>query len=440
VVDLLRNIADLDAAQNELACNIAEKDLLQYIIGASVQKMYTRLKPSNTYSANFFDALTYLDDHWDQYNPNPPSTPKVSPKYSLLEENFLSFIIPIQESNAIKNLSIPHLLDLATAFGREGKAVRHIYTEDTYREIHQLLCKMLAAYRENLRELSEFQKPQGKKVLAERVAAATFTGLFLHTMAYCPILERHFERMSDILGVIMQTRPWVKTTTPNDPEGPEYRKILPEGKSHLEGPPDQDDPDSESYQDSELIAVQPRTKLTETAVITTSQSFHKWSRLMVSYFDAYKIVVDYVKAKQSKSLSLTIIKIPHQGRRMMKWTDLADGPFDIVSEMLPSHVDTPSSRFSALDESIVDLTADDAAWAEQLKAITNAADFRRAIKYIQDAHTSIAEFFDPTAPLSTGDGFKGTVHCEAGLASLAYAHNTEYGPPDEHSLWFAQVC
>ena len=114
--------------------------------------------------------------------------------------------------------------------------------------------------------------------------------------------------------------------------------------------------------------------------------------------------------------------------------------FDIVLEMCPSYVDTPSSRFSALDESIVDLTADDAAWAEQLKAITNAADFCRAIIYIQDAHMSIAKFFDPTAPLSTRDGFKGTMYCEAGLASLAYAHNTEHGPPDKHSLWFAQVC
>ena len=183
---------------------------------------------------------------------------------------------------------------------------------------------MLAAYQENLCELSEFKKPQDKKVLAEHVATATFTGLFLHTMAYGPILERHFERMSDILSVIMQTRLWVKTTMPNDPEGPEYRKILPQGKLQLEDLTDQDNPDSESYQDSELIAVQPCTKLTETAIITMSQSFHKWSRLMVLYFEAYKIVVDYVKAKQSKSLSLTIIKILHQGQRMMKWADLAD--------------------------------------------------------------------------------------------------------------------
>ena len=164
---------------------------------------------------------------------------------------------------------------------------------------------------------------------------------------------------------------------------------------------------------------------------------------MVSYFEAYKIVVDYVQAKQAKTLSLTIVKIPHQGRRMMSWLDLADGPYDTVSGKLPtamSHVDTPSLRFSALDEPIVDLATDDTAWAEQLKAITNAADFRRAIKYIQNRHTSIAKYFDPEAALSTGDGFKGTVHCEAGLASLSYACNTKYGPPDEHSLWFAQVC
>jgi hypothetical protein len=165
---------------------------------------------------------------------------------------------------------------------------------------------------------------------------------------------------------------------------------------------------------------------------------------MVSYFEAHKIVVDHVKAKtkRSKSLSLTIVKIPHQGRMMMSWSDLAaDGPYD--TEKLPtamSHVDTPSLRFSELDEPIVDLATDDTAWAEQLNAITNAADFRRAIKYIQDTHTSITEFFDSEASLSTGDGFTGTVHCEAGLASLSYAHNTEYGPADEHSLWFAQVC
>jgi hypothetical protein len=444
VVELLRSIADLDDAQNELACNVAEQNLIKYTIAASCHKMYTRLKPSNLRSADFFDTLTHLDGHWSQYKPRPPSTPKGSPKYSVLEENFLKFVLGIQESNMIDISFIPHLLRLAKAFKNNGKAVRHLYTKDTYREIHHLLCKLLAAYREHLRELTEFKKSQGKTVFSERVHAVTSAGLFLHTMAYGPILERHFAHMASILGVIMQARPWENTTSSNDPEERESRTILPESKSHLEGPPDQDDPDSESYQDSELIAVQPDTKLTETTVITPSQSFHKWSRLMVSYFEAGKIVVEHVKARTSKTLSLTIIKIPHQGQRMMSWSDVADsGSYDAGERLATamSYVDSPPLRFSALDESTVDLATDDTAWAKQLNAITNAADFRRAIKYIQNTHSSAtAELFNPEAPLSTGEGFKGTVHCEAGLASLSYARNTEYSPLDEHSLWFAQVC
>ena len=265
VVDLLREIVILTTAKDESACDEAGSHLLQYTIGASCYKMYTRLKPSNTYSSNFFNALTHLDVHWDRYNPNPPFTPKGSPKYSSLEENFLDFIIEIQKLNMIENLSIPHLLELATAFGAQRKAVHHLYTQDTYREIHHLLCKLLAVYREQLHELTEFQKSLGKDVLSDRIRDVTFTGLCLHTMAYGPILERHFDNMSDILGRLMQTMPWVQMTTPNNPES---RTTLPESKSH---PLDQDDPDPESYQDSELIAIQPRTKLTETTAITTSQ-------------------------------------------------------------------------------------------------------------------------------------------------------------------------
>jgi hypothetical protein len=398
--------------------------------------MYDRLKPSNTYSANFFHTLMHLDNHWDQYNPSPPSTPKGPPTYSTMDEDFLALI---GELGTLDNISIPHLMDLATEFRKEKKAVRHLYTRDTYREIHHLLCQMLTSYQESLRVLSRLEKPQGEAALTERVLDVTFPGLWLHTMAYGSVLESHFERMSDILGVIMQSKPWVKTTAPNDSEVHAPRTTLPESES--QDPESQQD-DPESTQDSELIAVQPRTKLTETATITTSQSFHKWSRLMVSYFEAFKIVINYVKERKTKSLSLslTVVKIPHQGREMMTWSDLADGPYDTVSEKLPtSRADTPSLRFAPPDEPVVD-PASDAAWAAQLKAITNAEDFRRAIRYIKDMHSSLADSFSPTSALSTGDDFKGTVHCEAGLASLAYARNSKYRPLDGNDLWFSLVC
>jgi hypothetical protein len=434
VVDHLRiiaNLHDAEPSQNTppegSPCETAGHDLLKYVIAASFKKMHARLKPSNKYSADFVNTLLYLENHWDHYNPSPPSTPAGQPKYSALDEDFLSMIA---EPDMLDNLSIPHLMDLATEFlgDCDRKAVRHLYTQDTYREIHHLLCQLLTSYQEGLRVLNEFEKSKGAEALTERVLDVAAAGLCLHTMAYGSVLERHFERMSDILSVIMQSKPWVKTTAPNDSK---ERAHPPESESQ--------DADPESSQDSELIAVQPKTKLTETDMITTSQSFHKWSRLMVSYFESYKIVVNYVK-ERSLSLSLTIVKIPHQGQQMTTWSDLADGPYDIVSAKLPT---SPAPfegflRFALPDKSVVDPTSD-AAWAAQLKAITNAEDFRRAIRYIQTVHSSLTEFFCDTAPLSTGDGFKGTVHCEAGLASLAYARDTDYRPLGI-DLWFSLVC
>ena len=402
--------------------------------------MFDRLKPSNKYSADFLNTLMHLDDAWEFYDPKPPSTPNGTPKYSAVDEDFLDFVDQFQDQ--IEGLSIPHLTRLASEFKIKKKPVQHLYTKDTYREIHHLLCKLLAAYQKRLCKLSQFTKPQGKDVLIPDVIDVAFVGVGLHTMAYGSVLHKHFEAMSDILNTVMQSKPWEKKTMPNDPEVREHNTILSEGTFPSDDPQDDLQDDPELLQDSELIAVQPQTKITDTGMLGVSESFHKWSRLMVSYFEAVKTVTNFVKDKKSKFISLTVVDIPHQGEKMMKWSDLADGPYDTVEENHPTfRFDTPSLRFAnAPDKPEVDLATDDTAWAAQLKEITNADDFRRTVKYITSKHSSIAQFFDNTAALSVGDHFKGTVHCEAGLASLVHARNTEYETSDPSSLWFASVC
>ena len=437
VFDLLHNIAtpqNTALPQEESGYEAAEHNLLKYVTGASFQKMYDRLKPSNQYSANFINTLLHLDDAWEHYNPKPPSTPNGTPKYSAMDEDFLDFVVLLPHQ--IQGLSIPHLMRLASEFTIKKKPVQHLYTRDTYREIHHLLCKLLTAYQERLHKLNEFTKPQGKEVLVWSVIDVAFVGVGLHTMAYGSVLQKHFEGMSNHLITVMKSKPWVKK--PNDPEVREHSTILPEGALPSDEP--QDDP--ELLQDSELIAVQPQTKITDTGVLGMSESFYKWSRLMVSYFEALKTVTNFVKDKKSKFISLTVVNIPHQGQKMMTLSDLADGPYDTVEEKHPTfRFDTPSLRFgNPPDKPEVDSATDDAAWAAQLKTITNADDFRRAIKYITSTHTSMTKFFDETAALSVGDKFTGTVHCEVGLASLVHARNTEYDTPDPSSLWFASVC
>jgi hypothetical protein len=147
---------------------------------------------------------------------------------------------------------------------------------------------------------------------------------------------------------------------------------------------------------------------------------------------------------------MTIVALPHQGRKMKPWSHLVKDQFTkfntVEEDLSASGSSTASSTFSSghrfahlPDLPEVGLATDNDIWASKLMAITNADDFKCAIAYILSKHSYFAPHFCSTAPLSMGNTFKGTVHCEAGLASLEYARNTRYDTLDPSALWFASV-
>jgi hypothetical protein len=283
----------IDLLQRALLCKEAEENLLKYVIAKSFQKMYFRMK-NTIYSADFLATLTHLNKNWNSYKPKPPSTPTGAPEYSDMDENFLDLVPLIP--NVIENISIPYLTRLAENFETERQPIEHLYTKDTYQEIHNLLCELFTAYQKGLRSLKDFVKKNGKQTLADNIASVALVGIMLHTMAYGSFLGDHFKGMSDLLNMILRDRLWEKkldSTTVVPIKEHEHSTVSSKGGIFPEDP--QDDP--ELLQDLELVSVQPRTRITDTTVLTVDESFHKWSRLMVSYFEAIKTIIEFIKEK-----------------------------------------------------------------------------------------------------------------------------------------------
>jgi len=241
----------------------------------------------------------------------------------------------------------------------------------------------------------------------------------------------------------------------------------------------------EQDDDTELQGVQPRTILDDHP-LPVWEAYRDWLRLMVSYFDAARTVSNYVNVYKPSSMSIKVLAIPFQGQEMLPWTQLASMFFE------PQEVDFPSNLYStsanttshvpystshsdptidplftdpfytgkAHADSTLDplsteppLTDDmalsasedstnsemeelsgDVAWVAELRSITSAAEFTRAIEILWKNSLYFQHAFDPISPLSLGNRFVGTMHCKSIIACFIYVSAFIHGKIDQ-GIW-----
>jgi hypothetical protein len=207
-------------------------------------------------------------------------------------------------------------------------------------------------------------------------------------------------------------------------------------------------------EDTELRSVQPCT-IQDDRPLPIWEACREWLRLMVSYFEAGSIISQYVGTYGPSSISIKVVGIPHQGQEMLSWRNLLSIFFTMTSNAaetvtegalsdekshstskdyttpesptIPGEASDSDLEYST-DSSSEDGSEDldtDATWVNELADFTSADEFIRAILILRKNSPYFADAFNDDSPLSMGDKFTGTIHCEAFIACLIYlAHST----------------
>jgi len=381
--------------------------------------MHRRIDHSKL-SFPFFNSLISLGEV--TYKPASANYP-TSNSHRQLERSFLQRILPKIPVRC--KITIPHLTSIALRYNKDSVPVP-IYTAETCNEFHSVLCALLCGIRDALEGLKVYRPSQGMEPLKTLVRDVFFHGMALHAMAYSSWMEIHLQSIADLLVLAHSRLSKSQTAQPVE----------------------------ELDDDIELQGVQPRT-IQGDHPLSIWEAYRDWLRLMVSYFDAARTISNYINVYRPSSISIQVVAIPFQGQEMLPWTQLVSMFFETREVDAPSNIDStsasapasPTPRSEALefadfdpvftdplltDDSSVSASDDttdsemenltkDAAWVTKLQDITSAAEFVRAIEILRKSSPYFERKFGPTSPLSMGDRFGGTAHCESIIACFIYA-------------------
>jgi len=409
-----------------------ERNFFAYVVAKSFPKMHHRIDHSKL-SFPFFNSLISLGPFI--YKSSSTDRPIPSPYLNL----DISFLHILPQISARANIKIPYLTNLAQSYANDSASLP-IYNASTCNEYHQVLCTLLRGLRDGLASLKQFQPSQGHTLLEQLIDDVLFYSMILHSMVYGSWMETHLQEIADLL-ITSHSRSASNTNNTGEIED-------------IEG------------EDTELRSIQPSTVQGDRP-LPVWEAFRDWLRLIVSYFEAGSIVSNYVNIYGPESMSIKVIGILHQGQDMLSWMDLASLLFErkpayaalsmenstargkvysaskdgvnpaLRDNIIPTPEDDANFTLEDVTDSSLEYSTDtssedgseeldtDAVWANGLVEITNVDEFSRAISILQGSSTYFSDAFEGGSPLSMGNRFTGTIHCEAFIACLIYlAHSS----------------
>jgi hypothetical protein len=175
-----------------------------------------------------------------------------------------------------------------------------IYTKNTYREFHQLLCCLLWGYRVSLRKLcrlKELPTPPTPEILYACINNVLNHLAMLHPLAYSQAIEDHFS--------ILSTTIWTRYTTE---EPTTDQDIEDDSDEDLDDDP-KDNPDGTDTQ---------RMSPVGSRILILPEVFGRWLQLQMAYFDAMTFMLQLMREgiPENVPVTLEVFTPPHASSQM----------------------------------------------------------------------------------------------------------------------------
>lgn len=412
-------------------------DLLGYVVATCFPKIFHRL--NHRLSKPYFATLKQV---------------KIGELVEVPSHDFESeSISQSQQTNDKLLLASLLLLDLSVDFpalteqatrAEAGKPYV-LYTKNTCWEFHQLLVKLLESFKEAVEGLSTSRgKPAkreaGSPGFQEHLKKAISYGYALLRLAQGSAISKHLKNLSPSL-------------TDHRRQGREIPTMAKEDSEAMDSTMTDDD------QDMDLLHIQP-----DDQPQSVWKSYLEWLMLILAYFNAVEILVQFVGSPHHDALSISIkiLISPRVGQDKLKWKELLknpkyfpDGP-EMNNEAIIKNLSTgslkPDVALNVVEEFLKiferltkteDPTLDSRCLSPYIEKFGKLMDHTRWKVYIETIQTNIAVLeqhpndleaisgIDEAAHLlkddlsifkffrdTDGQKFTGSVHCEGTLASL----------------------
>ena len=234
------------------------------------------------------------------------------------------FVISFAKEHGFIGLDIPNILKLASNLHSDDKILQ-LYSNETSVEFHRLLLYLLQKFQAALGQLTacdptmattkdtNAEVPDYKKIFDENIRNVYIYGYGLLRLSRGRAFQLHLANIEPLLRDALDL-------------GDE------EEDDHKEG-------DQERY-DDELEEIRPT--LPQNGVLP--RSFTTWLRLMVAHFDATEIVARAIVKLNVDTVSVTILVAPETDNTLLPWRTLFSHPYlpniDPGSDRdVPSHDD-----------------------------------------------------------------------------------------------------
>lgn len=406
-----------------------------YVAATCYPKILRRMK-NQTVSQSYIRSLRAVTSFdFNEAMRGEPTTREIANNRQLV----LNYLLPIEKLQKTNNY--PRLIEQAKSASNKNF---QLYTEGTCVEFHQLLLDLIDRFRGVLDGLqnnrgTEKASTKGSKEFKMNAQLAMVCAYGLQRLATGAAIRMHLRT----IAVFLQ-RKHSRTSMPISGEMQE---------------------EADEELDEDLKAVQPSV-MKEGVEIPLWRSYVDWLRLMISHFDAVEILVRFVMGSQfhQQTISIQIIVAPTVDNQLLDWQQLFTEPtlFPISSstDTLPIPLDTnrPNAYITnanllvSLNNALTTCSV-----AKQAKLAWDNNDVNKTFKYFQKLESSdwpgwrdciqetlamlrpldsrtpsddfsrkkISEAIDSLVEsakffncLNNDQAFKGTLHCEACLASL----------------------
>lgn len=420
--------------------------LIRYVIATCYRKMKRRLNHA-TLSQPYLRSLVEAIGSPFCEPPQMPSATDIS--YDRL---FLTYIYGFFLEDTRFVGTFPNIVEQAK-LTHKGEPFQ-LYSKDTHSEFHQLLLNFLALFRDSLDTLANLgvamdasnnNPHSNSKTSLDNVL---LYGLALQKLSKSSALQTHLQAIAPSLED--HRRAHTLTSTLNNEQDGACNEL-----------------------DEELAAVQPYVTTDKGAMIPLWRSYRDWLRLIVVHFDAAHLLGRYFAEPplQSQTISFKILVAPYVDKILLPWNTLLTSPHfptgdqdatneEIVQFLTDSISANPTKALgsakglSTVWEKLNKEKVDKEKWNKQLERVKqevknlrksklpgwsdHADDLGNWLENLQSSDDSkleskmtekinlliySARFFQNFAKATNPDGFKGTLHCEACLASLLPGQN-----------------
>lgn len=254
-----------------------QKDLLFYVVIACHKKMKNRLMDSLSEPyLQFLERIAMIPSS-STFPPFKNIAPdSLKNKHLSNDQKFFKVLPSLVFISGIVAPGLLQALSDPTIFNNPIKA----YNEDTYKEYHKLLWKILSLFKSSLENLSKIEDAH-MPGFEDFVKCTVLLGDGLRAMSGGVIIEAH-------LKVITSAQE-------------KHRCVTLDSNQEVE-------------LDEELYEI--------SSTLPPWEAYHEWLKLMVVHFDAVQILSDHMQTAKISEVTIKVISTPRPDKTLLPWKEL----------------------------------------------------------------------------------------------------------------------